>query len=109
MTIVGAPVMAAPVYRPAVIHQPSFSITTSLANMVQMMGKPIDQLCTVYVGKIPPGYEDEFVRKLLEVPEQSVWLESFPFTLPQKKILKTQSNVERFRTGGASQILFQES
>jgi len=28
--------------------------------------KALEQMTTVYVGKIPPGVEDDFVRKLLE-------------------------------------------
>lgn len=33
----------------------------------QAAAKPTEQTTTVYVGKIPPTVEDEFIRKLLEV------------------------------------------
>jgi hypothetical protein len=34
---------------------------------VPILSKPTDQITTVYVGKIPPGIEDNFIRILLEV------------------------------------------
>lgn len=33
-------------------------------------GRVPDQLTTVYVGKIPPAVDDDFIRKLLEVLEK---------------------------------------
>lgn len=38
-----------------------------LKPMASPMDKVIEAMCTVYVGKIAPGIEDEFIRKLLEV------------------------------------------
>jgi len=62
---------APPMFRPPQIIQSgpqlhTFPLRPFVPEMF-MGGKPLDQLCTVYVGKIPPGTEDEFMKKLLEV------------------------------------------
>lgn len=32
-----------------------------------LVDKTLEQMCKVYVGKIAPGVEDEFIRRILEV------------------------------------------
>lgn len=47
--------------------RPSPQFVSSISS-APMIAKPPEQMTTVYVGKIPAGVEDSFIRKLLEVP-----------------------------------------
>lgn len=54
-------------FRPPQVIQSAPQINISQRSVTEtILGKPPEQMSTVYVGKIPPGVEDEFVKKLLE-------------------------------------------
>lgn len=63
--------MAPPGFPPGVVVQAPPKMNPPAAPPapapVPIIPKIVEQTATVYVGKIPPTVEDEFIRKLLEV------------------------------------------